>query len=722
MFTKWLIGFCGMVLVTTAACSRVAEPPPVQRWGKIAAPVVVRSHQPDEATPLEFAWGEQEIETLWTRVVDDETITLTSPPLPFDQAESIGAIEITAIVGERPGGLDVMWSDTAHPEKQELATARRFFPYGGGAGPRVFRLTGAQITDVFFAAEEKSLRHLFLRFSPGSLKLRSVRILPRRSGPSEFVPVAIGGEIRDAVVLDLPATLDTTALVGEGSSIRFGLAAQASTSVEIAITTNAVGRSTSSDSMSIRQVTLGRDWSMFEIPVAHLGQADLRIELKGESSTPVYCSRPVVLRPRTDRPSNVVLYVMDALRATDLGCYGSKWATSPFLDRLASRGVLFENCTANCSWTKPSVASLLTSLSPQVHGLGSRSHGDALQSTVATLQGTLAEAGYVTGSFSANPLASNLSNLHIGFDIAMTPNAFARRDPSGKVGSEELTRAAIEWMTDHQERPFFAYVHSMDPHIPLTEWDTPVHLANSRSRDRDFYLREIFHNDLEIKRIYQWLEEHDLARTTLFIVTADHGESFEDHGSSGHGTSTYQEEVHVPLIVVHPDRLRPLRDTRSVQLVDVMPTILKHCGLDHEIEWSRGVDLFDSGRGGTGHPVFSTRFAYPLDRVLWDDRYRETYAVREGRWKLVVRGTPPEEATELELYDLERDPLEKHDLSTDEAATASRLLAELTLYLTEEAGSRERFTARHLRAIDETSTGLSSREKDDLEALGYVVE
>jgi arylsulfatase A-like enzyme len=711
-----------MIFVATTACSRVPEPPPVQRWGRNTGPVVVRTQHLEDPSALEFAWVEREIETLWTRAVDDNTETLTSPQLPFDRAESVGTIEIAATVGEGPGGLDVMWSDTPHPEKQELLTARRFFPYGGGEGPRMFRLTGAQITDVYFAAEERGLRHLFLRYSPGSLKIRSVRISPRSAHPSEFEPVALGGEIRDAVAVDLPATLEASTLTGEGSSIRFGLAARVATSVEVSITATERDQPDSLGRTIVQQAELGRGWSMIELPVAPLGRANLRIELKGEPSTQVYCSRPIVLRTRTDRPPNVVLYVVDALRAADLSCYGSQWETSPFLDQLASRGVLFENCAANCSWTKPSVTSLLTSLSPQVHGLGSRSHGDALPSTVVTLQRSLGEAGYLTGSFSANPLASNLSNLHIGFDVAMTPNSFVRREPSGKVGSEELTDALIEWMTDQRERPFFAYVHSMDPHTPLTEWDAPAHIGSGESRPRDFYLREIFHNDLQIQRIYRWLEEHDLDRTTLFIVTADHGESFEEHGTSGHGTSTYQEEIHVPLIVVHPDRLRPRRDTRSVQLVDVMPTILEHCALDFEIEGGRGVGLFGPGRGGTDRPVFSTRFAYPLDRVLWEDPYRETYAVREGRWKLVVRGTPPEETTELELFDLDRDPREQHDLSTEEAATASRLLAELTQYLTDEAGSRERFTARHLRAIDKTSMALSTREKTDLEALGYVVE
>jgi arylsulfatase A-like enzyme len=153
-----------------------------------------------------------------------------------------------------------------------------------------------------------------------------------------------------------------------------------------------------------------------------------------------------------------------------------------------------------------------------------------------------------------------------------------------------------------------------------------------------------------------------------------------------------------------------------------MPTILKHCGLDHEIEGSRGIDLLDPDQQGSDRQVISTRFSYPLDRVMWETPYRETYAVKQGRWKLVVRGTPPDETTEVELYDIDQDPLEANDLSTDEAEIAERLLTELTRYLTGESSSRERFIARHLEGNPENVLALSTREKDELEALGYLVD
>jgi Sulfatase len=477
---RWSLVCSGIIFFTTFACSKTPEPPSLQRWGRNTGPVVVRSNQPDEVSGPELEWAEHEIERVWTRVDDGETATLTSPPLPFARAESIRTIEISTTVGGRPGGLDVMWSDTTQPDKKELLTARRFFPYGG-EGQRVFQLTGAQITDVSFASEKRVLRHPFLRFSPDSLTIRSVRILPRKSHSSEFQPIALNGTIREAVTLQLPAALETEAIVGGESSIRLELAALGPTTVEVSITAAAADRRNPNDATTVTRVELDREWSSLEVPATSHGRVKLSVELKGEGSTQVFCTRPMIIRLQTHRPPNVVLYVMDALRAPDLSCYGSQWKASPFLDQLASRGVLFEDCIANCSWTKPSVASLLTSLSPQIHGLGSRSHGDALPSTVATLQSIMSDAGYVTASFSANRLASNLSNLHIGYDVAMTPSAFVRREPSGKVGSEELSDALLDWMTDQREHPFFAYVHSMDPHAPLTNWETPTDIGDGET-------------------------------------------------------------------------------------------------------------------------------------------------------------------------------------------------------------------------------------------------
>ncbi len=647
---------------------------------------------------------------------------MVSPTLSFARAETIGRIEIEAKVLTNPGGLEVMWSDRITPEKQELMTARRYFPFGAIGSKVFFRLSGAQIAEVLFAHEEKPVRHLFLRFPVSSLEIRAIRIVPQSVTSIEFESVAVSGEIREGVVLRTPATLEVAADIGEGSHLRFALASQRPASVEAIVTGTKSNRSVEVGQKISQRLDLEQKWSELQIPLDSFdGDVDLQIKLVSADSTPVFCSRPIIVLPSQNRPPNVVLYVVDALRASDLGCYGSQLDTSPFLDDLAVRGTLFENCVANCSWTKPSVASLLTSLSPQTHGLGSQSHGDALPTTVDTIQRILGQYGYLTGSFSANPLASNLSNLHHGFDVALTPNAFARREPSGKVGSEELSDAAIEWMENHAENPFFLYIHSMDPHTPLTEWEEPVHLGQSGSHRRDYYAREIFHNDQEIGRIYRWLEDHELDRQTLFVVTADHGEAFEEHGTSGHGTSTYQEEVHVPLIMVHPDRLPPRRVPHPVQLVDLMPTILAHCGVKVGIEGSRGVDILHSPPTPDDRAVFSTRFAYPLDERLWDEKYVETYGVRKDKWKLVVRGRPPDDILEIELYDLNRDPLETNDVSAGEPAWVECLLAELVQYLRAEDRAREVYAVRHLSGPADASVALSTQEQIELEALGYVV-
>ena len=159
----------------------------------------------------------------------------------------------------------------------------------------------------------------------------------------------------------------------------------------------------------------------------------------------------------TGRP-NIVLYVVDALRPDRLGAYGYTKGTSPFLDRLAEQGIVFQNCYAAASWTKPAIASLFTSLYPQTYGVGRHSYLDVLPDSVPTLQDELRSHGYLTAQFSANPLSGTLSNLDQGFDYTFGPNAFEvanTESKQNKTHSDDLNRECYRGLKRIRMTNFF---------------------------------------------------------------------------------------------------------------------------------------------------------------------------------------------------------------------------------------------------------------------------
>jgi arylsulfatase A-like enzyme len=400
------------------------------------------------------------------------------------------------------------------------------------------------------------------------------------------------------------------------------------------------------------------------------------------------------------------LYVLDALRADRLGDFGNPRRPTPFLDELASTGVAYRECYSQASWTKPAVASLLTSLYPQTHGVGATSSMDVLPDGVLTLQGALRTAGYTTAQFSANAFAATLSDLEHGFDYAFGPDAFPPRadgGPPGKVRSDEINARLLPWLTAHAHEPFFVYVHSVDTHPPWPE--TPGRTPLDR------YDAALEFNDRELRRLYQRLRELGLERDTLFVVTADHGEALGEHGQAGHGLSVHQEEIRVPLILSQRGRLMPRIVERPVQAIDVMPTILAHCAPATDRRGLQGTDLL-AADASRARPAFSMRFVYPGDLAQpAASASGESYAVIDGTWKWIASGA------EGALFDLSRDPFERNDLRAAQPERAERLGRLLEAFLASQAEARARFLAEHAGGSAPSPAAREALER--LRSLGY---
>lgn len=418
-------------------------------------------------------------------------------------------------------------------------------------------------------------------------------------------------------------------------------------------------------------------------------------------------------------PKNLVLVSIDTLRAGLLGCYGYERPTSPTLDALAARGVLFERAMATAPWTLPSHASLLSGLYPSRHGV--RRAGAVLPEDVRPWAARLREHGFATAAVVNSRWLGDDSGLERGFDdFLRVDDAVDRREPSAVGGLAE------GWLSENRREPFFLFVHFYDVHSNY--WSLPRYeeeflrpyrgpLDGSTAQLRavrdgrlelgkadvrhliDRYAAGIRQLDDVLAHLVAVLREEGLLESTLLILTSDHGEEFLDHGDVMHGRTQFQEVMHVPLLFVGPALPAGVRVREPVSLVDVMPTAFAVLGQPVP----RGLDGLDLS------PLWQRPGASLGERFLFgeadwrNDEDDVTRSVRSGRWKLVF----DRRTGERRLYDLGRDPRERRDVQAEHPELAQRLHAELEQFMRE---------ARETPPPAE----LSPEEIERLEELGYL--
>ncbi len=411
---------------------------------------------------------------------------------------------------------------------------------------------------------------------------------------------------------------------------------------------------------------------------------------------------------------NVLLITVDTLRADHIGPYGGR-ARTPAFDRLAAEGVRFAGAYAQEPQTNPNHASLFTGQYPSTHGVRVHLH-DVLPPQATTLAELLAGHGYRTGGiYSWFSLDGPLSGLDQGFQTYRNVNVRAgTRDvlPPGAAAAawergEDVevfvdgranvtTGAALAWLDEavrDRSRPFFLWVHYMDPHHPY-EPPPPYNelyaprcdgcvdgsLATLRrlgqgwqpsaeelDRIRAAYDGEITFTDHEIGRLLSRLDALGLAGRTLVVLTADHGEAFGEHNEWFHGLKLYQPTIHIPLLMRLPG-VFPAGATvdAAVQTIDIMPTILDLAG----IPMPAGVE------GRSLRPLLYEQ--PPASRVAISEVASGRYlAVTDGEWKL-IRDT---ETGRRMLFNVRQDPAEQRDLLVEQSAQAARLEAVLNEWI-----------------------------------------
>jgi arylsulfatase A-like enzyme len=428
----------------------------------------------------------------------------------------------------------------------------------------------------------------------------------------------------------------------------------------------------------------------------------------------------------SEPPPNVVIYLVDTLRADHLGCYGYDLGTSPELDRFAEGAFLFENAQAQSPWTRPSVASIFTGLWPQVHGTNGKD--DALPDVAVTLAEMLHGRGYRTAAVTSNGNAHRANGFAQGFDHFEYLRRLRPGEPIARAS--DVHQAVVRWLDGRAaEQPFFLWVHTVDPHAPyeppepfrsrfagFVEEPDYGALETIRELNADkslitpqavaklvaLYDAEVAANDAAFGQLLEELRGRGLYDGSLIVFVSDHGEEFYDHGDWVHGKTLHAEMLDVPLVVKLPGASAAGRVPEVVQHVDIPATVLDVLGLPvpSRIQGRSLVPLMRrAGSAWTERAV-----------AYLDNEGRHATSLVDGSWKLIQ----PHEG-ELDafprLFDRRQDRREYHNLAPERSTLAKFLAASLRA----DAAAR----GEALAASDADPEEMRKLE-EDLRALGYL--
>lgn len=451
---------------------------------------------------------------------------------------------------------------------------------------------------------------------------------------------------------------------------------------------------------------------------------------------------PAPHRAATAAPAkgpNVILIVVDTLRADHLSCYGAATSKTPVIDALAADGTRFAHMYSQASWTRPSFATIFTSLYPSSHRAIHKS--DALPDAVVTLAEVMQGAGYATIGFANNINVAPLFGFGQGFDeyVFLEPEFFFGATESAAQltiynqlrlirerfvskqkwvenyyqPADVVVRHGLDWVAKRDaQRPFFMFLHFMEPHDPYfvhpyngvayARVANPNPDPSLADTYRDAYDGAIRFLDGELQKLFADLKAKGLYDDALIVFTADHGEEFHEHGGWWHGTTLYDEQVGVPLIVKPPHGgTKGAVADAMVSSIDVAPTIIAGAGVAVP-------------QTMVGKPLALGADA-PAPRDHWfaesELEGNSVQAYRSGGIKVILANPGnPRGLPEHQLFDVAHDPGEKTDLIASKTEVANQLMADMTA-LQNHAESI---------AVESTGTSIDAASEERLRALGYV--
>lgn len=629
-----------------------------------------------------------------------------------------------------------------------------------------------------FTQTTRSTRHIFIQptdVAGATFEIESIRLIMRKdylAGIQTGVTwQALSGVFQESVVMRAPEKLQFSVTLPENPALELNLGTIENYPVTFNLSIQQKGWNRERNLLN-RTITTPQRWDRNLIDLSQFsGQtANIQLSLSAEKSgTLGIWGNPVIRKRQSESakketPQRVILIWTDTLRKDHLQTYGYSRETSPNISKLANEGVKFTDAIAQATWTKVATPAMMTSLYPTTNGV--QTFYDRLPSSATTLAEVFYNAGYATVNYCGNLFTGKFTNLHQGFEEVHEDVSLS--DPNSSKNTRETIDKFLPWLESHKLVPFFAFLHLYDPHDPYkpkapydTLWADPardkqqeielkkivaaidsplMRLFKMPSKDDfqkagvdpspyiqyniDLYDGSIRGMDTEIGRLMEKLKELQLDRTTLIVIAGDHGEEFLDHGKTFHGQSVYGELTDVTLIFSAPQFLPKNKVVpETVEMVDLMPTILELCNLrgPKEMQGESLVpllkDVSDAHAAEASEwkqrPAISERANTGEDTGAPPPFNYEAYSIISGQWKLIHHTLRQDGQPEFELFDRSKDPYDHHDVAASHPEIVRKLSHEIALW-------KQHAEAVKLKPDSESTQNMTTEEIERLRALGYI--
>jgi arylsulfatase A-like enzyme len=413
----------------------------------------------------------------------------------------------------------------------------------------------------------------------------------------------------------------------------------------------------------------------------------------------------LVFQALSPRPSlityrNLVLITLDTTRVDYLGFYGQQLKTSPNLDLLAQKAIIFDNAYATAPFTGPSHASILTSKHPSAHGIVFNGHRKSarIKSDSRTLADHLRDAGFYTAAVvSARPLGKKY-DFNRGFDKfqLVTRNTGGDNGGGGQYVNKAVKKWLREWQLQSGAKPgkpsveqkqkdrLFLWVHYFDPHLPYvspdkiyqelgiprtTQLKTPTKNQPPPKNLQDAYRAEIYEMDKHIGGLLSILEHFSLLHSTVIAIVADHGEYLGEHGLYDHH-QLYEEVLRVPMMIHMPNLNKPIRNTDLVSTIDLAPALLDLLGLE-PLPGAQGRNLLVRPSRDQTIAAFSEWRHHKILKKSYQQQPEDfQIGVRYEQYKLIASMNSPDRKM---LFNLADDPKEHKNLAESHPYQVSNL-------------------------------------------------
>lgn len=453
----------------------------------------------------------------------------------------------------------------------------------------------------------------------------------------------------------------------------------------------------------------------------------LRVKpVEGEEPLVMCWSEPIITTQKKNKRPNVLLVMIDTLRADHVGLYKQDKSLTPIIDDFAKKGTTFRNAISQAPWTTPSHASIFTGLYPSETNCDhtSNSNNNLLKEGYWTWAEILQENGYATSAFTSGLQVRGALGFQQGFD------EYHEIDYDSSYSVEANYEQFSSWLDERQGSPWFSFMHTYAVHEPYHHRQYTDYRSLVRSWDDR---RQYWHDAYEggVRFTDEWfgvflrdLKERGELDNTIIIITSDHGESLGDRLMpipAPHGHSLYDELLRVPLIIVAPDGVPKNKIVNNqVRLIDLLPTVLELVGIDKPV-WCHGLNLQPvmNGSEKLERPAISegVNYGFPLRSLRTSTHKLITLTDPNQTLDKTSTLVPVPKPSSLQLYDLVDDPQELKNIQEQNQSKLHELNTVMQILTSSENLYDPSFFTS---GVIQQPPQPSAKMMEQLNSLGYV--